>query len=304
MQRLVAILGPTACGKTRVAVHLAALCNGEILSADSRQVYQQMDIGTGKDLDDYHLNGQPIAYHLIDICQAGQKYNLHAYLRDFHTAYSNVIARGKTPILCGGSGLYAEAILRNYNIIDVPPNPALRQRLARLTDQQLQDQLRQYGPLHNTTDLDTRQRTIRAIEIAAATAQAPAQEQALPTITPRAIFALDLPRDVRRQRITARLDARLQAGLVDEVQRLLDSGIPPENLIYYGLEYKFVTRYLLGELSYPQMRNQLNTAIHQFAKRQLTYLRGMVRRGLTLTWLDAMQPPETLAREIAEYIAN
>lgn len=299
-QKLIAILGPTASGKTRLAVALAREMNGEILSADSRQVYRQMDIGTGKDLDDYTRGGAPIAYHLIDILNPGEKYNLHAYQKDFHTAYQEIIKCGKTPILCGGSGLYAEAILRNYNLIEVPPNSTLRSKLQKLTDAELHALLKQHTTPHNTTDLDSRQRTIRAIEIAIYTQQKKTAVTNRPTIQSHANFALDLPREIRRLRITQRLNERLQQGLIEEVKNLMQRGVPEETLIYYGLEYRFVTQHLTGELSYQQMHEALNTAIHQFAKRQMTYLRGLERRGVPLIWLDATLPTgENVARILA-----
>lgn len=299
---LIALLGPTASGKTHLAVALARAVNGEILSADSRQVYRQMDIGTGKDLTEYTTGGEPVAFHLIDIRDAGERYDLFSYQRDFHLAYQSVIGRNRTPILCGGSGLYAEAILRNYRLVEVPPNRELRKQLSLLSDDELTERLKACTTPHNTTDLDSRQRTIRAIEIALATAQQPISPQKHPSIEEKICFALHLPRDLQRERITRRLELRMAQGLIEEVRGLLSQDIPSETLIYYGLEYRYITQHLLGELSFAQMRSALNTAIHQFAKRQGTYLRGLERRGIPLVWLDATQPTHTLVGTILGHL--
>ena len=291
---MITLLGPTASGKTSLAVHLAYELGGEILSADSRQLYEGMDIGTGKDLDEYILHGRRIPYHLIDLVPAGERYSLFAWQRAFHRAYEDLVARGiRYPILCGGTGLYAEAVLRGYHLPDVPPNPSLRKELRGETLDELRVRLSSYGPLHNTTDLDSAQRAIRAIEIAEYIREQKASgidHTEHPPID-SLILCLDLPREERRSRITLRLRERLEhQDMIGEVKGLLASGIPAEDLIYYGLEYKFVTRYLLGELSYDEMFVSLETAIHQFAKRQMTWFRGMERRGFTLHYIDALLP--------------
>lgn len=291
---MITLLGPTASGKTSLAVHLAYELGGEILSADSRQLYKGMDIGTGKDLDEYILHGRRIPYHLIDLVPAGERYSLFAWQRAFHQAYEDLVGRGiRYPILCGGTGLYAEAVLRGYHLPDVPPNPSLREELRGETLDELRVRLSSYGPLHNTTDLDSAQRAIRSIEIAEYIREQKAagiDHTEYPPID-SLILCLDLPREERRSRITLRLRERLEhQDMIGEVKGLLASGIPAEDLIYYGLEYKFVTRYLLGELSYDEMFVSLETAIHQFAKRQMTWFRGMERRGFTLHYIDALLP--------------
>lgn len=284
MPKLITILGPTASGKTSLAVQLAAELGGEVLSADSRQVYRGMDIGTGKDLSEYTYQGKPVPYHLIDLVDAGQRYNLFQYQQDFGQAYTQVLHRGALPLLCGGSGLYLEAVTRNYQLVDVPQNPELRQRLEQRSLQELADQLRSYGPLHNTTDIDNKKRVIRAIEIAEYTQQAGAVVPDKPTVE-AVFFGVELDRDTRRSRITQRLHQRLQQGMVAEVEGLLQRGIAPDDLIYYGLEYKYITEYLIGRYGYEQMVDRLNTAIHQFAKRQMTWFRGMSqRRGVEVFW--------------------
>lgn len=277
---LTCVLGPTACGKTRYAVALAKETGAEILSADSRQVYRGMDIGTGKDLADY--DGVP--YHLIDIVPAGTKYDIFQYQRDFHKAYGDIVSRSKPAILCGGSGLYIEAATRGYRLPEVPQNPELRAELEKESDEALISRLASLKTLHNTTDYDTRKRLIRALEIAIYEQEHPVDRSAFPPLKTRYI-GLDVSREERNARIDARLDARLAAGMVDEVRGLLESGITPEDLIYYGLEYKFITLYLTGELSYDEMRDKLATAIHQFAKRQMTWFRGMERRGIVIEWV-------------------
>ena len=278
--RIITILGPTACGKTAVATQLAASLGGEIISADSRQVFRGMDIGTGKDLADY--DGVP--YHLIDIVPAGEKYDIFRYQRDFHAAYQDIISRGKPAILCGGSGLYIEAATRGYRLPEVPQNPELRASLEKESDEALIARLASLKTLHNSTDYDTRKRLIRALEIAIYEQEHPVDRSAYPPLKTRYI-GLDVSREERNARIDARLDARLAAGMVDEVRGLLDSGISAEDLIYYGLEYKFITLYLTGELSYDEMHDRLATAIHQFAKRQMTWFRGMERRGIEIEWV-------------------
>lgn len=296
MQRLITILGPTACGKTSLAVALAARVGGEIISADSRQVYRRMDIGTGKDLADYTFNGRTIPYHLIDICEPGTKYNLFQYQQDFLQAYEDIISRGAQPILCGGTGLYIESVLKGYSLSPVPQNPELREELADRSLEELTEMLvalkKQTGSnMHNRTDVDTVQRAIRAIEIETYNLHTPMEERQFPKI-PYIIIGVDVDREVRRQRITRRLQQRLEEGMVEEVKGLLDSGIPADDLIYYGLEYKYVTEYIIGKLSYEEMFRQLEIAIHQFAKRQMTWFRGMERRGFKIHWLPAPFLPE------------
>lgn len=286
---LISIIGPTACGKTSLAVEVARAMGGEILSADSRQVYRGMDIGTGKDLSEYGEGASRVPYHLIDIVDAGEKYNLFEFQRDFLDAYNGVNARGALPVLCGGSGLYVESVLRGYRLIPVPENPELRERLENHSLEELTAMLATYKVLHNTTDVDTKKRAIRAIEIEEHYARTPQNEREFPLLS-SLIIGLDVDREVRRSRISNRLKARLDEGLVDEVRKLLDEGVSPEQLIYYGLEYKFVTLFLMGALSFDEMYKGLETAIHQFAKRQMTWFRGMERRGLNINWIDASLP--------------
>lgn len=280
-----AIVGPTACGKTHRAVQLARLVNGEIISADSRQVYRDMSIGTGKDLDEY----EEIPYHLIDICEPGTKYNLYEYLRDFRKAYDDILSRGKTPVICGGSGMYVENALRGIVLPDVPQNPELRQSLEGRSIAELTEILSGYKTLHNSTDIDTEKRAIRAIEIAEYYRSNPELAQladskfAKPLNT--YVIGLDIPREARRERISQRLQARLQDGMIDEVRGLLERDIDPDDLIYYGLEYKYVTLHLIGRLSYEEMVSGLEIAIHQFAKRQMTWFRGMEKRGTAIHWI-------------------
>lgn len=279
---LVCVLGPTASGKTRYAVNLARQLGGaEILSADSRQIYRGMDIGTGKDLGEY---GE-IPFHLIDIADAGSKYNIFEYQRDFEKAYKDITERGKLPILCGGSGLYIEAATCGYSLPEVPADPVLRESLGKESTEDLIKMLAGLKPLHNTTDYDTRKRLIRALEIAIYEKEHPVTRT---VFLPKNTYYIGtlVSRDERNARIDRRLDARLEEGMTDEIRKLLDSGIPAEDLIYYGLEYKFVTLYLTGELTYRQMRDQLATAIHQFAKRQMTWFRGMERKGIRIHWTE------------------
>ena len=286
---LISIIGPTACGKTSLAVEVARAMGGEILSADSRQVYRGMDIGTGKDLSEYGEGASRVPYHLIDIVDAGEKYNLFEFQRDFLEAYNGVNARGALPVLCGGSGLYVESVLRGYRLIPVPENPELRERLENHSLEELTAMLATYKVLHNTTDVDTKKRAIRAIEIEEHYARTPQHEREFPLLS-SLIIGLDVDREVRRSRISNRLKARLDEGLVDEVRKLLDEGVSPEQLIYYGLKYKFVTLFLMGAMSFDEMYKGLETAIHQFAKRQMTWFRGMERRGLNINWIDASLP--------------
>lgn len=281
----IAVVGPTACGKTRRAVSIARALGGEIISADSRQVYKGMTIGTGKDLDEY---GE-IPYHVIDVAEAGEKYNLYKYLRDFRYSYSIIISRGKMPVICGGTGMYVENALNGISLPEVPENPSLRQELEKMSLPELEHILKGYKTLHNSTDVDTVKRAIRAIEIEEYYIKHPefANKVRKGNATPlkTLIIGIDIPREERRRRITARLMSRLEEGMVDEVRGLLDKGIPAEDLIYYGLEYKFITLYLIGQMNYEEMVKGLEIAIHQFAKRQMTWFRGMENRGSHIHWL-------------------
>lgn len=286
---LITIIGPTASGKTAFATQLAHILQGEVISGDSRQVYRGMDIGTGKDLADYTINGANVPYHLIDIRMAGEKYTLFDFQQDFHAAYKDVLHRGKQPILCGGTGLYVEAVLDGYRLLNVPQNPLLRKRLEQKSIPELVAILRAYKTLHNTTDIDTKKRVIRAIEIEEFQQNQYPNRQSFGKID-TILFGIDIDRENRRAKISSRLKARLQEGLVEEVKTLLSAGILPDSLIYYGLEYKFVTQYVIGEITYDEMTTRLEIAIHQFAKRQMTWFRGMERRGFTIHWLDAAMP--------------
>ena len=286
---LITILGPTASGKTALAAALAARLDTEIISADSRQLYRGMDIGTGKDLADYVVAGKSIPYHLIDICDPGYKYNVFEYQHDFFRVFTALRERGLLPVLCGGTGLYIEAVLKGYKLLDVPPNPALRERLSGKSLAELETMLAGYKVLHNKTDVDSVQRAIRAIEIEEFyRTQAPDVREYAPLHS--LIVGVDIARELRREKISKRLRTRLDEGMVDEVRRILSNGVAPEDLIYYGLEYKFLTLYVIGRLTYEEMVSQLEIAIHQFAKRQMTWFRGMERRGCTIHWLDATLP--------------
>lgn len=287
---LITILGPTASGKTALAAHLAARLQGaEIISADSRQVYRGMDIGTGKDLADYSVGGVAIPYHLIDICEAGQKYNLFRYQQDFHRAYADILSRGGQPILCGGTGLYIESVLKGYKMEAVPENPDLRRRLEQCTMAELKAILAGMKTLHNDTDFDTAKRAIRAIEIQTYYREHGTLEREFPGVE-SIIIGVDIDRGLRRRRISQRLRHRLEReDMVGEVRRLLEH-VPADDLIYYGLEYKFLTLHCLGRLSYDEMVRQLEIAIHQFAKRQMTWFRGMERRGFHIHWVDGALP--------------
>ena len=299
MEKMVTILGPTASGKTSLAAALAARLHrdgreAEILSGDSRQVYRGMTIGTGKDLDDYVVDGYRVPYHLIDICEAGTKYNLFQYQQDFHRAYAEVRGRGAVPILCGGTGLYIESVLKGYQLSPVPQNQPLRDALEGRTLEELTQMLvglkRQTGSnMHNQTDVDTAQRAIRAIEIETYNLEHPTELRSLPAI-PSIIIGVSIDRESRREKITRRLRQRLDEGMVDEIRSLLGRGIVAEDLMYYGLEYRFVTEYVTGQTSKDEMFSRLETAIHQFAKRQMTWFRGMERRGFTIHWVDALLP--------------
>lgn len=288
---LIAILGPTASGKTPFAAALAAELDTEIISADSRQIYRSMDLGTGKDIADYTVNGKQIPYHLIDIADPGYKYNVFEYQRDFLAAYETIKQKGRLPVLCGGTGMYLESVLKGYKLLPVPENQELRERLADKSLEELTGILAGYKNLHNSTDVDTAKRAIRAIEIEEYYAHTPVDERAFPQLH-SLIIGVDIDRELRREKITRRLRQRLDEGMVDEVRRLIDQGIPPDDLIYYGLEYKYLTLHVIGRLSYEEMFGQLEIAIHQFAKRQMTWFRGMERRGFTIHWIDARWPME------------
>ena len=297
---MITILGPTASGKTPVAARLAAEIGGEVISADSRQVYRRMDIGTGKDLEDYG----DVPYHLIDIVEPGTKYNLFQYQQDFFDVYQQIRSRGAVPILCGGTGLYIEAVLKGYHLSPVPQNPELRaalegKSLAELTQMLAELKAKTGSNMHNTTDVDSCQRAIRAIEIETYNIEHPMPRRELPPVD-SLIIGINIDRELRREKITRRLKARLEAGMVEEVQALLDEGIAPDDLIYYGLEYKFVTEYLTGKTTYDEMFTRLEIAIHQFAKRQMTWFRGMERRGFKIHWIDATLPMEEKIERIKQ----
>lgn len=318
---MITILGPTASGKTSLAAALAAQIDtldasiwggstkgAEIISADSRQVYRGMDIGTGKDLEDYMVEGKLIPYHLIDICDAGTKYNLFQYQQDFYDAYQDITHRGVLPILCGGTGLYIESVLKGYHLSPVPQNPALRISLEGKTLEELTDMLvdlkaKNGSNMHNRTDVDTAQRAIRAIEIETYNLEHPMPERELPAVD-SLVIGVSIDRDARRDKITRRLKQRLENGMVEEIKGLLDRGIPAENLLYYGLEYKFITEYVIGKTSYEEMLRGLEIAIHQFAKRQMTWFRGMERRGFTIHWIDALQPMEQKVEQVLELMKS
>ena len=294
---LITILGPTASGKTSIAAALALKMNTEIISGDSRQIYRRMDIGTGKDLADYSIGGKQIPYHLIDIVEPGYKYNVFEYQRDFLKAYNDIKSRQLLPILCGGTGMYIESVLKGYRLLPVPENKELRTRLEGKSLTELTDLLKQYKTLHNTTDVDTAKRAIRAIEIEEYYLRQDVSERSFPKIS-SLIIGVDIDRELRREKISRRLKQRLDEGMVDEIKALIDGGIAPEDLIYYGLEYKFVTQYVIGELTFDEMYHQLETAIHQFAKRQMTWFRGMERRGFHIHWLDATLPMDEKVNQI------
>lgn len=298
---LITILGPTASGKTAFATALAHRMNSEIISADSRQLYRGMDLGTGKDLNEYIVEGEQIPYHLIDIVDAGYKYNVFEYQHDFLEAYTSIKEKGKLPILCGGTGMYLESVLKGYKLLPVPENHELRARLEGKSLEELTTMLQSYKKLHNTTDVDTPKRAIRAIEIEEYYRHTPVEERTFPTIN-SLIIGIDIDRELRRKKITQRLTQRLDEGMLDEVRNLLKQGIAPEDLIYYGLEYKYLTLHAIGELNFQEMFNQLEIAIHQFAKRQMTWFRGMERRGFTIHWLNASLPTEEKIKKVMDLL--
>ena len=301
-KKMVTILGPTASGKTELAARLAADIGAEIISADSRQVYRRMDIGTGKDLGDYHVDGHMVPYHLIDIVEPGTKYNLFQYQHDFLNAYNDIVGRGKNVVLCGGTGLYLESVLKRYRLSAVPENKELRtslegKTLAELTSI-LEELKRNNGStMHNTTDVDTAQRAIRAIEIETFNGEHPQESADVPRID-SLVIGVAIDRETRREKISRRLKSRLQEGMVEEIRGLLDSGISPDDIIYYGLEYKYVTEYVIGRISLDEMVQRLEIAIHQFAKRQMTWFRGMERRGTLIHWIDSSLPIEDKINQI------
>ncbi len=304
MKQEIAIVGPTASGKTRRAVSVARALHSEIISADSRQVYRGMTIGTGKDLEEY---GE-IPYHLVDVAEAGDKYNLHRYVTDFRRVEKDILSRGLVPVICGGSGMYVETVLAGVTLPDVPENPELRKELAAYTLEELTARLAAMKQLHNTTDVDTVKRAIRAIEIETYYRDHPEHaalaDRSRTKRTDALIIGVDIDRESRRRRISERLQSRIDEGMADEVKSLLDSGISPEDLIYYGLEYKFLTLYVIGKLSYTEMFKGLETAIHQFAKRQMTWFRGMERRGFTIHWLPYDMPEQEFTDHVLELMKS
>ena len=302
MKKMITILGPTACGKTSLAAALAADIHGEIISGDSRQVYCGMDIGTGKDLADYRVGDICVPYHLIDIVEPGTKYNVYQYQRDFMRAYDDIVGRGVTPVLCGGSGLYLEAVLRGYRMAPVPENKQLRQSLEGKTLAELTEMLdgiksRKGQKMHNTTDVDTAKRAIRAIEIELYQDEHPEETEDIQPVD-SLVIGLQIDVEQRRERITRRLKARFDEGMADEIRRIIDSGVAPEDLIYYGLEYKYVTEYVIGQRDFEETFRLLEIAIHQFAKRQMTWFRGMERRGVSIHWIDSSLPMKDKINEI------
>ena len=295
---MLAVVGPTACGKTSLAVDVALAVDGaEIISADSRQVYRGMDIGTGKDIAEYTRDGVTVPTHLLDIVDAGEKYNLFEFQRDFLTSYEDIRSRGAFPVMCGGSGLYVESVLRGYRLLPVPETPELRARLEEKSLEELTVILAGYKSLHNNTDTDSKKRAIRAIEIEEYYLTCPVEERSFPQVN-ALVVGVSVDREVRRERISRRLRERLKEGMVDEVRSLLDSGITPDQLIYYGLEYKYITLYLTGAMNYDEMVHGLEIAIHQFAKRQMTWFRGMEKRGVDIKWIDASQERAQLVEQI------
>lgn len=297
MYDLITILGPTASGKTPLATALAYRLDTEVISGDSRQIYRRMDLGTGKDLQDYVVNGKAIPYHLIDIAEPGEKYNVFQFQHDFLQAYQAIREKGKLPVLCGGTGMYLESVLKGYRLLPVPENAPLRASLAHKSLEELTALLATYKKLHNSTDVDTVKRAIRAIEIEEYYKQQPPEYREFPSLN-SLIVGVDIDRELRRAKISRRLQQRLDEGMVDEVKALLDSGVQPEDLIYYGLEYKYLTLHVIGQLSYEEMYHQLETAIHQFAKRQMTWFRGMERRGFVIHWMDACLPMDEKVERI------
>lgn len=300
---LVLVTGPTASGKTSLAVSLAHRLNGEVISADSRQVYRGMDLGTGKDYNDYNFNGVSIPCHLIDVADPGYKYNVFEYQRDFFRIYRSMKERSVFPVVCGGSGMYADSIITGYKMVEVPPDSGLRSRLEKKSMEELSGILSAIKNLHNNTDIDTKKRVIRAIEIEHFSRNRKNQGSQIPRINSLVIGVM-FDRDTRRQNISNRLQQRLKAGMVEEVKRLIDGGVDTETLIYYGLEYKYITLYLTGKITYEKMANDLETAIHQFAKRQMTWFRGMEHRGTRIHWIDGALPMEEKVEKVMELLCS
>jgi len=298
---MVTILGPTASGKTEVAVNLAIKLRGEIISADSRQIYRNMDLGTGKDLEEYQVNGVDVPYHLIDIAEAGYQYNVFEFQRDFLKVYESIRGKGSFPIMCGGSGMYLEAILKGYRLIQVPVNEVRRTELHLFSLDDLTELLKKYKSINNTSDTENKKRAIRAIEIEEFCLAHPETDLSFPKIN-SLIVGVKYDRDSRRRRITTRLKQRIDNGMIDEVKKLIDNGLKPENLTYYGLEYKYLTLYITGRLTYDEMFEGLNTAIHQFAKRQMTWFRKMEREGFDIKWLDGYMPAEEKTDKIISWL--
>lgn len=296
---MITILGPTASGKTPLAAHLAKSIGAEIISGDSRQIYRGMDLGTGKDLADYTVDGYAVPYHLIDIVDPGYKYNVFEFQRDFLASYNEIKESGKEVILCGGTGMYLESVLKGYRLIPVPENKELREKLSDKSLDELTGILSGYKKLHNSTDVDTVKRAIRAIEIEEYYLKENVDARPFPNIK-SLIIGVDISRELRREKISRRLKQRLDEGMVDEVRKLLESGLSADDLIYYGLEYKYLTLYVIGQLSYDEMISQLEIAIHQFAKRQMTWFRGMERRGFVINWIDAEMSMEDKIGAIIE----
>ena len=296
---LITILGPTATGKTALAAEVAYRLGGEIISADSRQVFRGMDLGTGKDLADYDLHGTHVPYHLIDICDPAEEYSAYRFVNDFKRAYEDIASRGRQPLLCGGTGLYVDAVVRGYRLSDAPVDPAWRASLAAYSDEELTERLASYGPLHNHTDTETRERLVRALEIQEYAVKHPDSYPHLPEMEHR-VFGMGLERQQVIERIGRRLRRRLDEGMTAEVQRLMDQGVAPERLMRFGLEYRHVTRFLLGQCSEEEMFRDLYTDIRRFAKRQMTWFRRMERNGVTIHWLDASKPVGTLATELID----
>ena len=300
---MITILGATASGKTALAANVAYRMNGEVISADSRQVYRKMDIGTGKDYDDYIIEGREVPCHLVDICNAGEKYSVYRYQKDFLAVYNEISGRNKLPVLCGGTGMYIESVLKGYRLLKVPVNKSLRDNLERKTMDEMKDILEGYRDLHNITDISQRKRLIRAIEIAKYYSNHNIEEEEFPEIN-SLIAGLKFDRNSRRKRITERLKDRLNGGMIEEVNSLLESGVSEETLIYYGLEYKFITRHIQGELSYDEMFSQLETSIHRFAKRQMTWFRRMEKNGIEIKWLDGYLPLEKKVEKVMEWYSG
>ena len=295
--KLITITGPTACGKTSLAAELAYQLGGEIISADSRQVFRGMDIGTGKDLADYHIHGVDIPYHLIDIHDAGYEYNVYQFQNDFIRAFGDIVSRGRQPILCGGTGMYIEAVVKGYQLADAPIDPDFRRRMEAFTDEELTARLASLIKLHNHTDTETRDRLLRALEIQEYHLQHPDEYPHMPEME-HLIIGVSFPREIVIERIGIRLHQRLQEGMIEEVKALLEQGVPEERLLRYGLEYKHVTRYLRGECSYDQMYENLYTDIRRFSKRQMTWFRRMERQGIPIRWIDGTQPLQAKVEEV------